>query len=972
MKINEMLHGFRLLKMQAVKEVDSTAYEFVHEKSGARLFFLQNKDDNKVFSVTFRTPPTDDTGVPHIVEHSTLCGSRKFPLKEPFVELVKGSLNTFLNAMTFPDKTMYPVASRNDKDFQNLMDVYLDAVFYPAMYDTPEVLMQEGWHYEIEKPEDPLQYSGVVYNEMKGALSSPEDLLETRTLQALYPDTTYHAESGGNPEKIPELTQENFIGFHKKYYHPANSYIFLYGDMDIDAKLKFLDEEYLSHFTRIPVESAIQKQPLFSGLRRVVSEYPVGAEDSTAEKTFLSLNMIVGDAEDTLTVMGLYILEHALLRTEAAPLRQALIDAGIGKDISSSFEPSLRQPYLSIVAQNAEPDRVDRFYEVIRTTLTKLVKEGIDRTLLQASINFMEFRLREADFRQYPKGLIYNINIMNSWLYDADPAIHLYYEEDLRKIKQGLAEGYFERLVERCILQNPHQVLLTLKPSTTMAAEREAATAAKLAAKKAAMTPAEIGHIIELTAKLKERQQSEDSPEALAKIPLLKLSDIKKEMDQPPLEERELAGAKVLFSDVVTNGIAYLSLLFDATAVPQSKLPYAYLLTELIGAVDTAKHSYAELANLVNLHTGGISYDLRAFSRSGEPDSCLPKFQVKAKALTKKLPELCQILTEILTTSSFADKKRVRELIEQTRATLELNLLRASNQIMASRLVSYLSPAGAYNEAGSLEFYWFVKDLSEHFDERYEEMKTILTALLPLLFNQHGLLIGLTAAGADYAAFAEPGTGLVESLSDKTYPAAAYHWDIAAGNEGLVSSSRVQYVGKGANFLRQGYRFTGTMRVVETLMRYDYLWTRVRVQGGAYGASAQFDRNGTMLFTSYRDPNLAETLAVFDGIAEYLRHFDASEREMTKYIIGTMSGIDMPLTPQMKGNVAAVGWIRGISQADRQKLRDEVLATRQQDIRALADLVADGMAQDTFCVFGNEVKLQENQSIFKRLKNVMG
>lgn len=971
MKVNETVHGFRLLKTQRVAEVDSSAYEFVHEKSGARLFFLQNKDDNKVFSVTFRTPPTDDTGVPHIVEHSTLCGSRKFPLKEPFVELVKGSLNTFLNAMTFPDKTMYPVASRNDKDFQNLMDVYLDAVFYPAMYNTPEVLMQEGWHYEIEKPEDELRYSGVVYNEMKGALSSPEDLLETRTLQTLYPDTTYHSESGGNPEKIPDLTQEMFIGFHKKYYHPANSYLFLYGDMDIDAKLKFLDEEYLSHFTRIPVESTIRKQPLFPAMQRVSAEYPIGAGESVGEKTFLALNMIACEAEDRETVLGLMILEHALLKTEAAPLRQALLDAGIGRDIASSFEPSVRQPYFSIVAQNSEPERADAFYEVIRTTLAKLVAAGIDRTLLQASINLFEFRFREADFNQFPKGLIYNINIMNSWLYDADPAMYLYYEEAFQTFKDGLDQGYFEKLAERCLLKNPHQVLLTLRPSTTMAAEREAATAKKLAAKKAAMTPQEIDRIIALTAKLKERQQSEDTPEALAKIPLLQLTDIKKEMDPLICEERDLHGARVLYSDIATQGIAYVSLFFDASAVPQEKLPYAYLLTELIGAVDTAQHSYAELANLVNLHTGGISYALQAFSRKNEPDACLPKFRVRAKALTEKLPELTGLLTEILTTSSFSDRKRVGELIAQTRSSLELNLLRSSNQIMASRLSSYLSPAGCYNEAGSLEFYWFVKELSEHFDERYEELKQTLAELVPVVFHQQGLVISLTAAAEDYNAFVRSSEALVTALPDLMYPPAAYDWPVRAANEGLVSSSRVQYVGKGANFLRLGHSFTGVMRVVETLMRYDYLWTRIRVQGGAYGASAQFDRNGSMLFTSYRDPNLRETLAVFDETAEYLRHFNASEREMTKYIIGTMSGIDMPLTPQMKGNVAAVCWLRGITQADRQQLRDEVLSTRQQDIRAMADLVADCMAQNTFCVFGNEVKLQENAALFGKLTKIM-
>ena len=971
MKINDCIHGFRLLTMKEIPEADSTAYESEHEKSGARLFFLQNDDDNKVFSISFRTPPTDDTGVAHIVEHSTLCGSRKYPLKEPFVELVKGSLNTFLNAMTFPDKTMYPVASRNDKDFQNLMDVYLDAVFYPAMYDTPEVLMQEGWHYEIEKPEEPLTYSGVVYNEMKGALSSPEDLLESETMSSLYPDTTYGYESGGNPEAIPSLTQEMFTGFHKKFYHPSNSYIYLYGDMDLEQKLAYLDTEYLSQFERIPVPSKIDRQELFHEMKRLVREYPIGAEESTGEKTFLSLNMIVGEADDAETMLGLEILEHALLKTQAAPLRQALLDAKIGKDIYSSFEDAVLQPFFSIIAAGAEPERADQFYAVISRTLQELVTDGLDRTLLEASINLLEFKLREADFGQYPKGLIYNLKIMNSWLYGADPAMYLYYEELIQKMKDGLDTGYFEKLIERCLLQNTHKTLLVLKPSTELAEKNAAALEKKLAGKKAVMSAAELQEIIAMTARLKERQQSEESPEALAAIPILQLSDIRKQAEKLVLEERSMGENKVLFSNIVTNKIVYLNLYFDASNVAQERLPYAYLLTELIGAVDTKEHSYAELANLMNLNTGGISYDLAAYTRNGRVDSCLPKFKIKAKALVKKLPELCRLLAEILRDSTFDDKKRVQELLLQCRASMEMQLLRSSQQVMATRLAAQLTAAGAYNEQGALSFYWFVRELTDHFDERYEEIRTTLRELLPVLFNRHALLLSVTAEEKAYASFVEQMKVFLGQLPDRFSLCPDYHWDIRKQREGLLSSSRVQYVGKGANFLKLGYSFTGSMRVLETLLRYDYFWTKIRVQGGAYGASTQFNRNGVMLFTSYRDPNLAETVDVFDHTAEYIAEFAASEREMDKFIIGTISGIDTPLTPQMKGNLAAECWLRGITQAERQQMRDEILATRQQDIRALAPLIDACMRENILCVFGNEVKLKENEAMFDHLVNVM-
>ena len=967
MKVNDILHGFRLLKVQNIPEVHSTAFEFQHEKSGARLFYLQNMDDNKVFSITFRTPPQDDTGVAHIVEHSTLCGSRKYPLKEPFLELIKGSLNTFLNAMTFPDKTMYPVASRNDKDFQNLMDVYLDAVFYPAMYTTPEVLMQEGWHYEIEDAAEPLRYSGVVYNEMKGATSSPSDILQTEIMKSLYPDTPYSFESGGNPEKIPELTQEKFIAFHKRFYHPANSYIYLYGDMDIDAKLAFLDSEYLAHFDRITVDSEIGRQPQFQEMHRVVREYPVGADESTEAKTFLSLNMIEGDAQDTELSLALSILVHALLLSQAAPLRRALMDAKIGKDISSNYGTELCQPLLSIVVEGAEPDRADKFYEVVQTTLQKLVDEGIDRTLLEASINLSEFKLREADFGSYPKGLIYGISLMNSWLYDGDPAACLFYEQLLQKMKDGLQQGYFEKIVDRYLLHNSHKTLLTLCPSQTMAAAREKAAAALLAEKKAGLSEAEVQEIIRMTARLKERQQSGETPEALATIPILKLSDIRQKEDPLILSERVQDGMQVLYHDLVTNGIAYINLYFDASAVPQELLPYAYLLCDILGAVDTKQHSYEDLANLTNLHTGGISYNLLAYVKQGPQDVCLPRFRIRAKSLVKKLPQLLDLLAEILMDSSFADPKRLRELVLQSCNAMEMDLLRVPNQIMAARLRSYLSTTGRYNEGGALSFYWFVRDLADHFEARYEELCTAFGRIIPRLFNRQRCLVSVTVDGKGYEAFAGQLSCLTDRLSAETFSDAVYVWEAPAKNEGLLSSSRVQYVGKGADFRQLGYPFTGTMNVLESILRFEYLWTRIRVQGGAYGASASFTRSGLMMFGSYRDPNLKETLDVFDSVPEYLSGFDVSDREMDKFIIGTISGIDIPLTPSMKGNVADECWMRGISQEDRQRRRDEILATRQQDIRAMAPLVADCMKQNVFCVFGNEVKLQEHEELFGQL-----
>ena len=969
---NETIHGFRLLKQQTVPEIDAKGYAFVHEKSGARLFFLENDDDNKVFSISFRTTPADDTGVAHIVEHSVLCGSRKYPLKEPFVELVKGSLNTFLNAMTFPDKTMYPVASRNDKDFQNLMDVYLDAVFYPVMKETPEIFQQEGWHYEIESAAEPLRYSGVVYNEMKGALSSPDDVLENKVMLSLYPDTTYGFESGGDPDAIPTLTYEGFCAFHSRYYHPSNSYIYLYGALDIEEKLAYLDREYLSSFNRIEPHSEIALQKPFGEMVRQEAAYSISEGEKESEKTFLALSWLVGEADDAEAMLALDILQHALLQTEAAPLKKALMDAKIGKDVSSSFEDALRQPYMSLIVTGSEAERADELCSLTEKELRRLVDDGIDKTLLEASINRLEFKAREADFGTFPKGLVYNIKIMNSWLYDADPALYLYYEELFQRMREGLKGRYFEEVLEKRLLKNTHRSLVVLKPSKTLSAERDKALAEALEKKKQSFTSEEIEGIVEMNKRLKERQESPETPEALATIPLLALSDIRREVEKLPLVEREIEGCKTLFSDVFTNKIAYINLWFDAQGVPQEHIPYLYLLTGLLDAVDTESHTYAELSNISNLHTGGISYENSAIARTGEPDSCLPLFRVRARAFVRKLPELFSFLAEVLTESKFTDKKRLEELCGQCRAVLEARVMSASQRSMAARIASYLSPAGAYNEQAMLSFYSFVADITDHFDERFEELSRTLASLLPLVFTQGGLTIGVTLSEDEYGAFAEEAQKFCRRLPQEKAKPQRYSFDVRAKNEGILSSSRVQYVGKAANFLRLGFSYTGSMDVLETILRYDYFWTKIRVQGGAYGAFTQISRVGTLFFSSYRDPNLKETLDVFDKTSDYLASFYVSDREMVKFIIGTISTLDVPLTPQLKGSVAQDRFFRQLTDADRQKTRDEILATCQEDIRALAAVVDACMKENILCVFGNEEKLKENAGLFGSLLHALG
>ena len=972
MNVNDIIHGFKLERQDTVPEAASEAFVFKHIKSGARLLFLKNNDDNKVFSISFRTPPPDDTGVAHITEHSVLCGSRKFPLKEPFVELVKGSLNTFLNAMTFPDKTMYPIASQNDKDFRNLMDVYLDAVFYPVIYNKPEILLQEGWHYEIEKAEEPLRYSGVVYNEMKGARSSPDDILEEEVMKALFPDTAYAKDSGGNPEFVPQLTYEGFLDFHKRYYSPANSYIYLYGDMNIEDQLRFIDEEYLSAFDIIEVDSELESQPAFEEVHQIKAEYPIGAEESADSKTFLSYDAVICEAGDAELVAAMSLMETVLLKTAASPLRKAIIDAGIGSDVDSNFEISVRQPYLHIEVSGAEADMKDELVKVIKDTLSRICEEGLDNRLVEAALNAAEFKLREADFGNVPKGLIYNISVMNNWLYGKDPLDTLRYENIISSLREKIGTDYFQQIIKKYILDNKHAAVITLSPSKTVAGELQARVAAELASRKAEMSEEDILAVIESTAKLKKMQQTPDSPEALATIPLLDISDIRKEIDWLPAEEREINGAKVLFTDIDTSGIAYVDLYFDASTISQELLPYAYLLQEFIGEVDTDKHGYADLSNEVGFHTGGIGFHFDVHTINGKPDEYKTFFTVSGKSFVRKLPELFELITEIITSSRYTDKIRIRELLFQARTSMEANMMNSSVQVMMHQLSAQLSCPGAVENAGSLGLFRLVQKLTDSFDECWEDMCSKLVEVSRLLFRANGVIAGITSRGKDYPAFEKACADMLDSLESKELPKYKYKFDIRPAQEALSSSSQVQYVGKGANLFRLGYDFCGSLRVMEVMLKYEYFWTRIRVQGGAYGAMIRLRNNGDIIFASYRDPNLKNTVDVFDETPGFLKDFDADSREMTKYIIGTISSLDSPLTPRYKGLRSQLRWISSASREKLQKHRDEVLAANPEDIRKLASVIEAAMKENCLCVFGNENVINDNAGLFEKVIPVMG
>ena len=968
METGKTYSGFRICKQEYIKEVNSTAWLMEHEISGARLLYLANDDDNKVFTIGFRTPPSDDTGVAHILEHSTLCGSRKYHLKEPFVELVKGSLNTFLNAMTYPDKTVYPVASRNDKDFRNLMDVYLDAVFYPLIYENTFTLKQEGWHYELEDADAPLQYNGVVYNEMKGVYSSPDAYLEYYGKKLLFPDTTYRFESGGLPSAIPQLTQEDFLNFHKMYYSPENSYIYLYGDMDIEATLAYLDG-YLQAFPktgRVPSEIPLQ-QP-FTKTKEFEGTYPVPEGAPTEAMTFHEVQIAAADMRDQKTIMALRLLENVLLESESAPLRRALLDAGVAKDISGSMSGSMLQNIFAIRASGSEPGQKDAFVKALYHNLQKISMEGIDKELLEAALNSAEFKLREADFGTYPKGLIYGLSVMDSWIYDLDPLSSLKYEQLLKDLRAAVNTNYYETLIETNLLDNTHRVILTLAPEQGKEEKEQAVLAEKLAEIKAGMSRETLEQYAAECAELHRRQAAPDSEEALASIPLLERKDIRRETEKLTVDKEVTENAVLLYQALPVNKITYLNWFFDMSGIRPELLPYCNLLSDVLGKLDTEEYSYADLAKYTDMFTGGISFQMEAMNIEGKNDTYTVKFGMAAKCLTAKLPELFKILKAMTLHTRFGDRDRLKELIDQIKTDWDNTFFAKGQSVAAARLASYFSAKARVTEQDYYSYYQFIKQLAENFEAEADKTVAALETLLPVFFNRTKYLLSYSCDAEDREAVRGMALAFAEELPESeaagkpVIPLA-----VPDKNEAIVTPGKVQYVLAGGDFSRHGYAFNGSMLVLATMLRYEYLWTKIRVQGGAYGANAVFGRNGAMYFSTYRDPQLQSSLEAFRSLPDWLETLDLTDREMTKYVIGTMSGVDVPLTNSLKVSRAALQELLEISEESRQQTRNEILDVTLEDIKKLAPMIKAVLADDYVCVVGGQQAIEENKKEFNTI-----
>lgn len=965
--------GYQMLKEETLEGIKAKGWLLRHKKSGARVVYIENDDNNKVFSIAFRTPPSDSTGAPHIMEHSVLCGSKNFPAKDPFVELVKGSLNTFLNAMTYPDKTVYPVASCNDKDFQNLMHVYMDAVLYPNIYVHDEIFRQEGWSYQLDSVEGKLAYNGVVYNEMKGAFSSPEGVLDRVVLNTLFPDTAYANESGGDPEVIPELTYEQFLDFHRKYYHPSNSYIYLYGDMDIEEKLNWLDREYLSNFEAADVDAEIGFQEPFEHMEEKEITYSIASDESEEDNTYLSYNKVVGTSLDRELYLAFQILDYALLSAPGAPLKKALTDAGVGKDIMGSYDNGIYQPIFSIVSKNANVGQKEEFVRLVEDVLGGIVEKGMDKKALEAGINYYEFRYREADFGNYPKGLMYGLQMMDSWLYDDErPFMHIEALDTFAFLKEQVGTGYYEELIRKYILQNPHGAIVVVKPEKGRTARMERKLSEKLEAYKQHLTRDEREVLVERTKGLEAYQSAEDSEEDLAKIPVLKREDISRDIEPIINEEIKLAQVPVIYHEIETNGIGYLDVLFDMSGIEEELLPYVGILQSVLGIIDTSHYGYGELFNEINVHTGGIGTSLELYSdvTNVREKAFKATFEVKAKALYGKLPVAFEMIGEILTESRLGDTKRLKEILAMLKSRLLMRFQSSGHMTAALRAMSYASPSAKLKDmTNGIEFYKKVSYLEEHWEEEKDGLVGVLEGLARRIFRPDNMMFSYTASREGLEGL----EGRIQDLKSRLFVGETVHAQCIIHcekkNEGFQTASKVQYVARAGNFIDRGMSYSGALQILKVILSYEYLWQNIRVKGGAYGCMSNFNRVGEGYFVSYRDPHLKRTVEVYEGVVEYLQGFTVSERDMTKYIIGTMSNIDQPLTPSAKGERSMNLYMGKVSAEMIQAERREILEAGQEDIRRLARVVEAVLAADQLCVIGSEEKLEEDKELFETLTN---
>ena len=959
-----------------IEEINSDAWLLKHKKTGARIVLLSNNDDNKVFNIGFRTPVSNDTGVPHIIEHTVLCGSKNFPLRDPFMELVKGSLNTFLNAMTYPDRTVYPVASYNDKDFKNLMHIYMDAVFNPNIYKNDKIFKQEGWHYELYDENEPLEINGIVYNEMKGVYSSIDGIASRVTAQSLFPDTTYQYESGGDPEHIPELTYEEYLDFHRRYYHPSNSFIYLYGDMDMSERLDWIDENYLGKYDKLDIDSSIEHQSPFDKTYELVKEYAISDNEIEEESAMLTSNYVIGDNLDAKLMLAFKVLKYAIMDIEGAPLKQAIIDEGIGKAVTGSMDDDILQPVYSIVVKGANKDDKDRFLQVVQDTLEKIVKNGIDKTTLLAGLNSIEFDTKESDFGSIPKGLMWGLDVMASWIYDDEkPFIHLETNKIFDELRKDIEGDYFEDLLKKYLINNTHHSVVVLAPKKGLTEERESKLMESLQAKKAGLSKEEIEKIITETRELEELQKTPSTQEELETIPLLEISDINKNPRPLISKKSQVENIPVLHSDIFTNGIGYVDIAFDCSRMPKKYHQYIGLLKYLLTYMDTDR-DYMELNMDIDLNLGGLAFDTGLYVSQSE-DKIKLNAEVHFKALNENIKIAYEIINEVILKTKFDNEKRLKELLEELKLRMNRRIVSSGDSVARLRAMSYYSKAYYLrDQIAGLAFYEFISDIVDNFNEKKDEVIAMLYDTVKKVFVKDNMILNFVGDGENFEKVKEYTVDLKKNMFDSSddFKEQFDDWKFVPQqkNEAIVTSGQVQYVTMAGNYNDEGEKeeYDGSFFVLGNIMRNKYLWNNIREKGGAYGCNCVIGKTGDGFFSSYRDPKLKESVEVYKKAPEFIENFNVDEREMRKYIIGTISLLDTPLNAADISGREFTNYMAGVSYESLCKTRLKVLATTPEDIRNLAPKVKKIIDRNNICVVGSKSAIEGSKELFKEIKEL--
>ena len=973
-----MRETYRLLQECVVDELHGTVRVLTHERTGARILTIKNNDKNKVFMIGFRTTPEDSTGVAHIMEHSVLCGSEKYPIKDPFVELAKGSLNTFLNAMTYPDKTVYPVASVNDKDFMNLMDVYLDSVFHPNAMKERKIFMQEGWHYELSESGE-LTVNGVVYNEMKGAFSNPDSVLERFTLRSLFPDTTYANESGGTPENIPELKYEDFTAFHERYYHPSNSTIYLYGDMDMDEKLDWIDENYLRFFEKEDIDSLVAVQKAYDSPRSDTEYYAVGENEGTENKAYLSENFVILDEPTQESCIAWQVLDFILLSSPGAVLKEALIKAGIGEDIEGGYNGEICQPYYSVIAKNTDESKADMFKAVIRETLTKLCDEGISKKSLKAALNFIEFKYREEDYGTFPAGLSIGLNVLASWNYDRDPLEYVRYNDAIKLLKDRIDTDYFEELIRRNILSNGFTAMVNILPEKGLTEKRDLLQADKMKKLLSELSGSEREALKKEAEELKKYQSEPDSPEDIRKLPVLNISDIEKEAEKVNAKLTD----GIIFSEADTNGIAYMRVMFDTEGFTEEEVQFASLLKDMLGELNTEYHGYSDLFDEILLNTGGISFKLDSFpyreapgEKPGYKGLCVAEIRTLEADIAKGL----ELTGEMINASVINDPERIAELLNEIKSQQRALMESMMHRVAVSRASSYFSESQRYHDiATGIGYYDFV-NAAVNITKQPVHMKRFIKSLENVaakLFTAERVSFALYGSRAALKKMSDELDEFRASLRKEEVKEDAVSLSPEGGvkslsqmNEGFKTSAQINYDACCGNFAEHGLRYSGGLQVLRMMLSYEYLWQKLRVLGGAYGCMAAFTNSGASYLVSYRDPEVAKTYKIYEELPEYLDNWDADEDTVRKYIIGAIAVQDMPVTASMQAANQAVYYLYKLTDEERQRERDEILSCTAGDIRGFAAHIRAILSDGAICTIGSASKIDKDKELFKSVREL--